>query len=123
MSKKDRLHQWGAVSGGAGAAVVATAAMACCVPIVAPLVVSLLGVSGAIWAAGLKPYSPSILAAAGGFLGYGFWVVYRQQTNKTGAACSTKGPVAVRVVLWISVALWVSALVLNVLQFVAPRFA
>ena len=34
--------------------------------------VSVLGVSGAVWAAGLKPYSPYILAGAGLLLAYGF---------------------------------------------------
>ena len=123
MSKRGRLHQWGAVSGGAGAAVVATVVTGCCVPIVAPLVVSLLGVSGAVWAAGLKPYSPYILAAAGGVLGYGFWTVYRQQANEAGAVCSTRQPRAGRAVLWISVMLWLLALVLNVFEFVALKSA
>jgi hypothetical protein len=60
---------------GGGAALTATAVGACCIPIVSPLLVSVLGVSGALWAAGLERYSGAMLAFAGVSLSYGFWTV------------------------------------------------
>ena len=56
-SEQSEIKGVGAAATSAGAAAIATAASACCIPIVAPLVVTVLGASGAAWAAGLKPYS------------------------------------------------------------------
>lgn len=55
--------------GGVGIAGLATAAGACCVPIIAPTVVAVLGAGGSAWAAGLGPWSPWILMAAGACIG------------------------------------------------------
>jgi len=121
MAKNRNLRAWGAASTGAGAAVLATAATACCVPILAPLLVSVLGVSGSIWAAGLKPYSLLILAASGVLLGYGFWTVYRRRPLAEGETCTAKPPPMVRPVLWFSALLWLLALGANTLQLLASR--
>lgn len=121
MTKKTDLEAWGAATSGAGAAVLATAATACCAPILAPLIISVLGVSGAVWAAGLKPYSPYILAGAGLLLAYGFWTVYRQPPLPAGSSCPARRPRSVRIVLWVSALLWLVAFLLNVLQIVAPQ--
>jgi len=43
-----------------------------------------LGASGAVWAAGLKPYGWWILGASAVFLAVGFWSVYRPRR-----ACAT----------------------------------
>lgn len=102
---------------GAGAAALATAAGACCLPVVAPLVVAVLGASGAAWAAGLKPYSIAILTVAGLLLGYGYWTVYRPRPKARGHACPLRRPLAPRLVLWIASALWIFAAFLNL----APR--
>src|SRR2546422_4631179 len=54
----------------------ALAASSCCI---LPLVLFSLGVSGA-WIgnfARLAPYQPYFIAAAIGFLGYGYWLIYR----------------------------------------------
>jgi hypothetical protein len=110
---------WGAALSGAGAAALATAASACCVPVLAPLLISVLGVSGAVWAAGLKPYSPAILGAAGLLLAYGFWTVYHRHPVADGAACPRRRPRAVRIVLWASALGWTLALALNLLQLLA----
>ncbi len=115
------LGAWGAATSGAGAAVLATAATACCVPILAPLIVSVLGVSGAVWAAGLKPYSPYILAGAGLLLGYGFWTVYRRRPLPADVSCPARRPRGVRIVLWTSALLWLVACLLNLLQVVSPQ--
>ncbi len=121
MGQQRKTRGWGAVTTGAGGAVLATAAMACCVPVLAPLLVSTLGVTGSIWAAGLKPYSLLILLASGVFLGYGFWTVYRRRPVAVGDRCSTNRPKLQRVVLWVSAVLWGLALSLNVLQLLASR--
>jgi len=98
----------------AGAATLATAAGACCVPVVAPLIVAVLGASGAAWAAGLEPYSLAILVLAGMFLGYSYWVLYRLRTAAAGEACAVRRTIAPRVVLWIATAFWTLAALLNV---------
>ena len=107
----------GAAAAGAGAAALATAAGACCVPVIAPLVVAVLGAGGAAWAAGLKPYSLAILAGAGLLLAYGYWVVYRLRLVAEGEACPTRWQLSPRLVLWLATALWAVAAFLNL----APR--
>ncbi len=103
----------GVAAAGAGAAALATAAGACCVPVVAPLVVAVLGAGGAAWAAGLKPYSLAILAAAALLLAYGYRVVYRPRPAAAGEACPVRWPLAPRVVLWLATALWAIGAALN----------
>lgn len=103
----------GVAAAGAGAAALATAASACCVPVIAPLVVAVLGAGGAAWAAGLKPYSPAILTAAALLLAYGFWIVYRRRPVAGGQTCPVRRPVTPRLVLWIALALWAIAAFLN----------
>src|SRR5262245_16839087 len=73
----------GAAVSGAGAALVATAATACCSgPVIAPLVVGVFGAGGAAWAAGLRPYGSWLLAASALLLAYGFW-----STRRAPVAC------------------------------------
>ncbi len=107
----------GVAAAGAGAAALATAAGACCIPVIAPLVVAVLGASGAAWAAGLKPYSLAILGFAGLLLAYGYRVLYRPRPAGAGEACSVRRPLSPRLVLWIATALWAVAAFLNL----APR--
>jgi mercuric ion transport protein len=60
----------------AGGLLGALAASSCCI---LPLVLFSLGVSGA-WIGNftqLAPYQPYFIAATIGFLGYGYWLVYR----------------------------------------------
>lgn len=103
-----------AAGGGVGAAVVAALASACCVgPVVAPLFVSVLGASGAAWAAGLKPYGPYLLLGSLLLLGAGFWGAYRRRVDCADGACS-RSPRSVRVVLWIASSLWIVAAAVNV---------
>ena len=97
----------------AGTAALATAAGACCVPVIAPLIVAVLGASGAAWAAGLKPYSLAILVLAGLLLAYGYWVLHRPRSAAVGEDCAVRRPLAPRVVLWTATALWTAAVLLN----------
>jgi len=107
----------GVAAVGAGAAALATAAGACCVPVIAPLVVAVLGASGAAWAAGLEPYSLAILGVAGLLLAYGYQVIHWPRHAATGEACAVRPPLSPRLVLWVASALWAVAAFLNL----APR--
>ena len=118
MKEKRNLQAIGAATTGTGATLLATAASACCVPVLAPLLVSVLGVGGSVWAAGLKPYSPYILIVAGASLGFGFWSLYRQPVSET-AACPARRPTGVRFALWASTLIWLVALALNLLEWAA----
>ena len=93
----------------------ATAATACCAPVIAPLVVGILGAGGAAWAAGLKPYSGWLLAGSAAMLVYGFWSAYRSlpqcEVSLGRAARSSSG--VVRVVLWVAALLWMVAVAIN----------
>lgn len=123
------LRSWGAAWAGAGTATAATAAGACCVPVLAPLLVSVLGVGGAIWAARLEPYAPYLLGVSGLAVGYGFWTVYRRRPEApcetdlegaaTGAGCPPRRPVALQVLLWFAGAVWIFALGLHGFRWIA----
>lgn len=59
-----------------GGVLAALAASSCCI---LPLVLFSLGISGA-WIGNLTqlaPYQPYFIAATAGFLGYGYWLIYR----------------------------------------------
>jgi mercuric ion transport protein len=106
----------GAAVSSAGAALVATAATACCAgPVIAPLIVAVLGASGAAWAAGLKPYSPWLLGGSLLSLAYGFWAVYRTPKSCDSTAAPTRrwSSVAVKGVLWLAALLWLAAVTAN----------
>src|ERR1700755_2898422 len=71
----------------------ALAASSCCI---LPLILFGLGVSGA-WIGNftqLAPYQPYFIAATIGFLGYGYWLVYRssQVACADGEACARPLP-------------------------------
>ncbi len=109
----------GAAASGAGAALVATAAGACCTPLVAPLVVTVLGAGGAAWAAGLKPYAPWLLAGAFVMLAAGFRSAYRRRAScHVGSRTALRAARIVRAVLWVAAAVWLLAAAAN---FVGAR--
>ena len=73
----------------AGGILGALAASSCCI---LPLVMFSLGVSGA-WIGSLTrlaPYQPYFIAATIGFVGYGYWLVYRSSkvACDVGEACA-----------------------------------
>jgi mercuric ion transport protein len=77
----------------AGGFLGALAASSCCI---LPLVLFSLGVSGA-WIGNftqLAPYQPYFIAATIGFLGYGYWLVYRSAklACADGEACARPLP-------------------------------
>jgi hypothetical protein len=117
LSQKRRPYgTLGAATAGAGSALAAVVASSCCVgPVIAPLIVAILGASGAAWAAGLKPYSPYILAGSLAFLLYGLWTVYRPRPACSSEECQLGAGRGVKAMLWVAVALWVLAVMLNLL--------
>jgi mercuric ion transport protein len=77
----------------AGGLISALAASSCCI---FPLALFVLGVSGA-WIGNftrLAPYQPYFIAGTLGFLGYGYWLVYRSATRTCadGEACARRLP-------------------------------
>lgn len=88
----------------AGGILGAIAATSCCI---LPLVLTVLGVSGA-WMSnlrGLAPYQPYFIAATLGFLAYGFYLVYwkPKKACADGAACARPLPnTLVRASLWLA---------------------
>lgn len=101
---------------GAGAALLATLASACCLPVIAPLLVAVAGVGGAVWVAGLKPYSPYLLGGSLAILAYAFWAIYRPARDCADDACRTPRSRGPRVALWTAALLWTVALVLNLVS-------
>jgi hypothetical protein len=104
-------------STGVAAALLTLVTAACCVsPVVAPLIVGVLGASGAVWAAGLKPYGGWILGTSFLFLAYGFWSVYRPRAARSIADAPLPGRVLPRIAkgsLWVGAACWVAAVMLR----------
>ncbi|MGH7634447.1 MAG: hypothetical protein ACRENC_12005, partial [Gemmatimonadaceae bacterium] len=109
----------GAAATGAGAAVVMLVAGACCVsPVLAPLIVGVLGASGAVWAASLKPYGWWILGLAGLALVGGFWTVYRPRPACDVADVRARDRILPRVAkisLWLGAAFWIAGLVVRLI--------
>ena len=105
----------------AGGIIGAFAASTCCV---VPLVLFSLGISGA-WVGNLtalEPYKPIFIVVTLGFLGYGYWLVYRKpEACDDGAVCAKPLPnLLVRSALWVSTVLILIALFWN---WIAPVIA
>lgn len=104
-----------------GGVIGAILASSCCI---LPLVLVTLGASGA-WIgnlAALEPYKPLFALVTIGFLGFGFWQVYRKPkvVCEDGSYCAT--PASSRVT---KTALWVAAVLIALalsIDFWAPLF-
>ncbi len=106
---RDQAAVIGAGAGGLGAALAAGFAALCCV---GPSTVALLGVGGAVAAAGLGPYRPALLVGSLALLAFGFWGAYGRRTMVAGASCPIRVGRVARLILWFSAAIWaVSALI------------
>ncbi|MGJ8586245.1 MAG: mercuric transporter MerT family protein [Marinosulfonomonas sp.] len=113
-SRKARMIAAGGILG-------ALAASTCCI---VPLILFSLGVSGA-WIGNLtalEPYKPIFIAITLGFLGYGYWMVYRKpKACADGETCARPLPNRlVKSALWASTILIVIALFWN---WIAPVVA
>ena len=112
-----RVFDLGSGIAGAGAAVASVAASVCCL---GPIAVAVLGVEGAILAAGIKPYRAPLLAASLALLALAFWGTYRSPgggDRRTGdaQACRPGTHRITRIVLWVAAALWVGAVLIQFL--------
>lgn len=103
----------GAASVSIGAVVAATIGAACCTgPLLGPVIVLILGASGAATLAGLKPYTPYLFGLSLVMLTGSFWTIYRRSS-----ACAVdaygrskhpaRGPI--RLLLWIAAAIWLAS--------------
>jgi hypothetical protein len=108
----------GTATAGVGAAVTATLASVCCAgPVVAPIVVGLLGATGAATAAGLKPYTPYLFAISLAMLAIGFRSVYRARRSCTVGGSTRALDISIKIsqaVLWTAAALWVASVIFTV---------
>jgi len=113
-SRKSRMMAAGGIFG-------AIAASTCCI---VPLLLFSLGISGA-WISNLtamQPYKPIFIVMTLGFLGYGFWMVYRKPKDcGEGEACARPLPnTLVKTSLWGSTFLIIVAIFWN---WIAPVVA
>jgi hypothetical protein len=102
----------GSLAGAVGAALTSGVAAICCI---GPLALTLLGVNGMIFAAGLRPYRFHLIGASGLMLALAYWMIYRP-ISMNGAACSIRTTRWTKLTLWVATAVWLAAFVL---QFVA----
>ena len=113
-SRKTRMIAAGGIFG-------ALAASTCCI---VPLILFSLGISGA-WIGNLtalEPYKPIFIAITLGFLGYGYWLVYRKpKACEQSETCAKPLPNRlVKSALWASTLLILIALFWN---WIAPVVA
>ena len=109
----------GAASTGLGGSVASLVVGVCCVsPVIAPLVVGILGASGAAWAAGWKPYAGVLLLASGVLLAVSFWLIYRPRVaclaGETDVHQPVWGPRIAKIVVWAGAVFWGVALLVRV---------
>jgi mercuric ion transport protein len=96
---------------GLGAAATAALASLCCV---GPAVVSIVGVSGAVAPAGLKPYRPFLILGSMALLGVAFWLTYQPRTaaGQGAVTCPTRAGRMSRRIVWIAAVVWLGAILL-----------
>lgn len=111
------LGALGAASTGIGGALSTVVASTCCLsPALAPLIVGVVGASGAAWAAGLQPYNGYILAGSFVMLAAGFWMAYRPDSRceaNVGGRRWVKR--ATRGTLWVGSVLWTASVLVQLI--------
>jgi len=99
----------GAATAATGSAVTAAVAAACCVgPSLAPLLLPVLGASGLIAIAALRPHVIWLELLTALLLALSFWQVYRRRgacLEGTGSSAPRSLRIA-RIVTWFATALW-----------------
>lgn len=104
-------------SSGVVAALFTLVTAACCVsPVIAPLIVGVLGASGVVWAAGLKPMADGFLRSRSCFIAYGFWSVHRPRTPysvEDGPTSWQVLPWVAKGSLWLGAVCWAAAVMLR----------
>ncbi len=104
----------GSAFGAVGSAFGSAVAAICCI---GPLALTLLGVNGMIFAAGLTPYRFYLLAASALMLGLAFWVIYRP-LPVNGPSCPARSGRFKKIIVWFAAGIWTISFVL---QFVADK--
>jgi hypothetical protein len=106
------------VVAGATAAAASLVATACCVgTVIPPLLVSVIGVSGAAWVGGLKPVAPYLVTGAFALLAYTFMSIRRRARScRAGEAPRA----AARVLLVVASGVWLSSAILLLIQRLGP---
>lgn len=114
-----RLAAIGTSLAGVGAAATAAAGSLCCF---GPAVVSIVGVSGAVAAASLRPYRPFLLLGSMALLGAAFWLTYRPRTaaGVDAIACPTRAGRTSRRIVWIAAVMWLGAVLLPFILSLLP---
>ena len=102
----------GAAAGGLASALVAVFASLCCV---SPVVILVLGASGAVAAASLSPYRLPLLIVSGALLGFGYWQTFRSPAT-SAASCPPQVGRWIRVSLTIAAIAWIAAATLWLIQ-------
>jgi len=101
----------GAASFSIGAVITTTLGAACCsVPLLGPVIVAALGVSGAATFAGIKPYTPYLFILSFMMLAFSFWTVYRplRQCVVDAHGRETNGARhVIKVLLAVATAIWI----------------
>jgi hypothetical protein len=92
--------------------VTAAVAAACCVgPSIAPLLLPVLGASGLIAIAALRPYMLWLEVITALLLGFSYWQVYRRRASCDGSATSIPASLRIaRIVTWAATGLWLLSL-------------
>jgi len=108
---RQRIFDFGATLGSVAAGATSAAASICCI---GPIAIAILGVNGAILAAGIKPYRLYLLGGSLLMLGYAFWRLYRPSARAEAKACSVKTGLWSRVILWAAAVVWVFAVIIQV---------
>ncbi|HTD62037.1 MAG TPA: mercuric transporter MerT family protein [Gemmatimonadaceae bacterium] len=102
----------GAAAGGLASALVAVFASLCCV---SPVIILVLGASGAVAAASLGPYRLPLLIVSGALLGFGYWQTFRRPTT-SAVSCPPRVGRWIRVSLSIAAVAWIAAATLWLVQ-------
>ncbi|HAS24738.1 MAG TPA: hypothetical protein DCR64_04075 [Vibrio sp.] len=91
-----------AASGAFGLGTFAVIFSLCCV---GPFMITLVGVSGAIFIASFEPYRIYIIAVAAVLLAFSFWRVYRKTDNCATGTCQVRSQKKAKIMLWMSTAM------------------
>jgi hypothetical protein len=110
MSLRKDATAAGAAAVATGSAFTATVAAACCVgPSLAPLLLPVIGASGLIAIAALRPYTLWLELFAALTLAYSFRQVYRGHApcEAGGAPAVPRSVRVARIVTWIAAGMWI----------------
>lgn len=113
----------GAVIGIGGAAAAAVVLSCCSGVAFGPLVVALLGASGAVALESLRPYALALLAFSGASIAVSAWFRTRHARLCPPQAKRRAIPTVSRALLWLAIVVWLVAFGLIVYSSVSARFA